>query len=262
MACGATAAQSTVNRWVTGSNPVTPALIRRNMKKIIFSLKDKEYEGWAPEPISSIKNLPDWYKQTHPYSQRKFAIRNTNSLLTVKKCVPFLDAMSMGYQILLCADVYVDNFGTSDFLFNWSVKNTSIVATHDPMQVEKMPIPKRYNQGVFKWMNPWIIKTPKGYGSFITHPQNILDLPFHTFSGVVDTDKFDLPINFPFLIEKEFSGIIPKGTPIAQIIPFKRDDWKSSFSESISNLVNREQKYKSYVQNGYKKTDWVKKIFG
>jgi hypothetical protein len=45
--------------------------------------------------------------------------------------------------------------------------------------------------------------------------------------GIVDTDKYTAPVNFPFVINDiNFEGIIPKGTPIAQVIPFKRDPWE------------------------------------
>ena len=47
-------------------------------------------------------------------------------------------------------------------------------------------------------------------------------------SGVVDTDAFPLEVNLPFFIRKDFVGIIPAGTPIAQAIPFKRQDWEMS----------------------------------
>jgi hypothetical protein len=33
--------------------------------------------------------------------------------------------------------------------------------------------------------------------------------------------------NIPFFIKEGFSGVIPKGTPIAQVIPFKRESWTS-----------------------------------
>ena len=47
---------------------------------------------------------------------------------------------------------------------------------------------------------------------------------------MVDTDKYPIPVHFPFLLKKNFEGLIKQGTPIIQVIPFKRESWKSSYS--------------------------------
>jgi hypothetical protein len=44
--------------------------------------------------------------------------------------------------------------------------------------------------------------------------------------GIVDTDGYNAAVQFPFIIDEGFEGIIPAGTPIVQVIPFKREDWK------------------------------------
>jgi hypothetical protein len=50
---------------------------------------------------------------------------------------------------------------------------------------------------------------------------------FTILPGIVDTDEYYAPINFPMVInDPNFEGLIPKGTPIAQVIPFKRESWK------------------------------------
>ena len=42
------------------------------------------------------------------------------------------------------------------------------------------------------------------------------------------TDKEVLNFHLPMWLKKDFIGIIKKGTPIAQIIPFKRDNWTAN----------------------------------
>ena len=43
------------------------------------------------------------------------------------------------------------------------------------------------------------------------------------FSGVVDTDRYPSPVNFPFVpIGADGVHILPKGTPLVQVIPFAR----------------------------------------
>jgi hypothetical protein len=37
-------------------------------------------------------------------------------------------------------------------------------------------------------------------------------------------------INTPFTFKKNWSGILEKGTPMFQIIPFERNSWKAKYS--------------------------------
>jgi hypothetical protein len=51
--------------------------------------------------------------------------------------------------------------------------------------------------------------------------------PFTILDGIVDTDSYNAPVNFPFVLNDwGFEGLIPAGTPMAQVIPFKRESWQ------------------------------------
>jgi hypothetical protein len=82
-------------------------------------------------------------------------------------------------------------------------------------------------------------------------------------TGVVDTDTFPVPVNFPFFVREDFDGIIPEGTPIAQVIPFKRTDWKSEVDEE--NQANPPAWFLNNVFNPpfnfYKRTFWKRKKY-
>jgi len=56
-------------------------------------------------------------------------------------------------------------------------------------------------------------------------------LPFTTITGLVDCDTFiDSPVNFPaYWHDAAFNGVLPKGTPVAQCMPVKRDAWVARF---------------------------------
>jgi len=60
-----------------------------------------------------------------------------------------------------------------------------------------------------------------------THPFNRFDLPFTTLTGLVDCDRYhDNWIHFPaHWHDIDFSGVLPKGTPVAQCVPVRRDNW-------------------------------------
>lgn len=227
-------------------------------KDIEFTLIDSNLESAAEFPTPAIKNLPDWYKNMPPYIGEKQSIDQGNANLTLKKCVPVLDALSSGYIIKTWTDI---NFSSNSV--TWSVNNVDITAVegHSIDQIPGYPISSSYKNNVYKWINPWHIKTPKGYSTLFVTPVGH-HLPFKIIEGVVDTDTFPLTINFPFFLNKNFEGIIPYGTPMVQLIPFKRDYFQSKkgkynnddYQKNIS-LHNR-----TFV-NKYKKNWWTRKEY-
>ena len=80
---------------------------------------------------------------------------------------------------------------------------------------------------MIKFHNLWTIEAPEGYALLFTHPVNRFDLPFTTLTGLVDSDRYhDNWIHFPARWhDMNFSGVLPKGTPVAQCIPVKRETW-------------------------------------
>jgi hypothetical protein len=211
-------------------------------KYIEFTLTEPNLDMVAEFPSPAIKNLPEWYKKMPSYSNNKKTIKDSGINATVKKCMPVLDSMSNGYIIKTCTDV---NFSENEV--TWSVKDSGFAAVtgHAPEQIPDYPLIPYYKKEVFKWTNPWHIKTPKGYSCMFVTPIGH-DLPFKLIEGVVDTDTFPLTINFPFFLENNFKGVIPYNTPMVQVIPFKRDEFKSKRGvfnkdkyQSLKNLHDR-----------------------
>jgi hypothetical protein len=64
-------------------------------------------------------------------------------------------------------------------------------------------------------------------------------------------------------LKNNFEGIVEKGTPMFQIIPFKRNNWKSSFSflEDGQFSINRDRDISSTIANNYVKNFWQKKSY-
>ncbi len=202
-------------------------------KKIRFQPKDEYVEAAQAHPISASSSVPEWYKKLPRY------INNTDKPIKalgqkdVKTCVPFRDAMVSGYMYLLPADIEVaisatgdiDIFHNNQLTFNVVTKRGDI---NDPNnQGHGMPHPLGTSPIMFAWGALWGVKTDKADSVLITHPLNRHDLPFVTTSGIIDSGYFELAGNMPFFIKEGFTGIIPKGTPIAQVIPFERQDWIS-----------------------------------
>jgi hypothetical protein len=101
---------------------------------------------------------------------------------------------------------------------------------HPWEQIRDIELGGIYNEYAYKFTSPYVIKTPPGYSCIFTHPFNQVS-PFLTLTGVVDTDMHPLAVQFPFLMLKDWEGTIKAGTPIVQIIPFKRDDWNHSVNK-------------------------------
>lgn len=180
-------------------------------------------------PVPAIRNLPDWYKAKKPLtdnSKKPLAFPNGTKNVTVKWCNPFGDALGSGYFVLLENDVQVTQVNdTQEFV--WTRGGDNFVSSHSKEQIAPELIPDGYSQFPWKFTNYWGIETPAGYSTLFTHPLNRPEFPFITLSGVVDTDDYNLPVNFPFIIRNDFEGIIEAGTPIAQVIPFRRDNWQA-----------------------------------
>jgi hypothetical protein len=68
-----------------------------------------------------------------------------------------------------------------------------------------------------------------------------------------------------YLKDSKFKGIIPAGTPLVQVIPFKRDSWVAEIS--IGGKETSERKgmvdylLARFFHSSYKKGFWTKKIF-
>lgn len=217
-------------------------------KKITFHSTRTDLE--ILRPTASTKQVPSWYRKM-PLVRDK--------IQTIKKCVPFLDSLSMGYVIPLASDIYWD----ADEKIGKTNAKDSIYTDHVASQTEDVIIPPEFDPQPHKWSNHWHIKTPKGYSTLFIHPLNRMDLPFYSLSGVVDTDSHPLIINFPFFIRKNFDGIIEAGTPMIQAIPFKRDSWSSEILDQFDSYRGDKDGHQVFEApfGWYKRNHWSRKEY-
>jgi hypothetical protein len=201
------------------------------MKKVQFNKINPSagLTGFLPAP--SQTSLPKWYKDLPSKLANHFA-RPGSSIpgTTVKACPPFLDSMISGYTIFTESDLHI-SIEQGIPKVEWKT-DFDLISTHGPHQIAKEQVPEGFSSQPFKFNNLYQIITPPGYSALFTHPQNRTDLPFFTISGIVETDVYKLAVNFPFLIRKNFTGIIPAGTPIVQVFPFKREAWKLEIGDA------------------------------
>lgn len=192
------------------------------------------------KPYAAKGQLPPWFIKTERYINGVKNIDQFNDPnSTIKKCMPVVDMMTAGYHLPLHCDVWVENSVEKNISFKWSWDHDDVLTIQKPEQHDTYPIPDGFYSSVFKYINPWIVKTPPGWSSLFLHPSHHNELPFHSLSALVDTDEYPSPVNFPFFLRKGFNGLIPKGTPIIQVIPFKRETFKASFSWDKGSLLKK-----------------------
>lgn len=176
--------------------------------------------GVIAEPIPARAELPAWFRSL-PGTDRQ-ELTATNDGLTVKRCLPFLDAMTTGWLIPLAATVRLSITDDGKHVdAGWEFDKT-MVSNHSAFQVAGNPFEPR---PPMKFHNYWTVRTAPGWSCLFTAPLNRPDAVVTVFGGVVDTDTFAAPVNFPF-VATGADGVhtLTKGTPIVQVIPFRRDD--------------------------------------
>ena len=231
------------------------------MKNITFIPSSQEVVDLVQSPEPASKFVPEWYKKIIPSKSNniKWQTDDVKPILGLKNCVPFLDAMTGGYVMTTWCDLHIQN-DNGNIIYRYAA-SPELVSTRDKVAIE---LSKDYYPIEFIWKHPWRAKLPKGYSLLITHPFNRLDLPFQTLSAIVDADNFyHTPIgNIPFYVKANFEGIIPTGTPMFQVFPFKRDKW-----EKVDTQYNEKQQNKlvfdmgRFFMEGYKKQFWQKKTY-
>lgn len=223
--------------------------------KLRISAKTNRPKGIELPFSPAAKALPEYWRTFSRFFEgKKFKpMGQGTSNQTVKACPPFLDSLMAGYVLTLEHDLYIDTTDVSDPKFHWENGGPEWIIGHDPKQLDPSILGSEFVKGAWKFGNDLLIETPNNYSLLFTHPLNRPELPFYTLSGIVDTDSYKMPVQFPFLVKKDFEGLVKAGTPIVQIIPIKREEWQHEVKNFDQNLHAVEQyKFASTIQNAYK----------
>lgn len=249
-------------------------------------------EETLPRPMS--KMLASWWKNmpSHggfdgvPENDDSINILSGNEAPTIKRCVPILDSLTIGYGLVTTAEMYVKPY-TGEMNINMSdcpQEDAVVEATH-PRRLARIPcleishheygqamnhpLCQKYGQRLRKVFTPWRIITPSGYSVMIVEPLNNPSQYWEIVPGIIDSDQFAPQINFMMVFrDPNFHGIIPAGTPLAQVIPFKRESWRAEISDSAEDTEKMQQKgskifsrLNTVFRAPYKKFFWSKKEF-
>ncbi len=193
-------------------------MFMRSPPRIEF-LCDEADKGVISEPTPAKGYMPDWFRKLPPITQSE--VSSASSGLTVKRCMPFLDALTTGWILPLAASVRLEiRDGGTHVDAGWDFDKV-MVSNHGMHQVAGNPFEPR---PPCKFHNYWTITTPPGWSCLFVPPLNRPDSIVEVLAGVVDTDTYQSLINFPF-IAKAPDGVykLERGHPLVQVIPFRRD---------------------------------------
>lgn len=224
--------------------------------RIVFRCDPALHETLA-RPLPARHALPDWLRDMPGMA---YSDVHGQDVRTVKHCPPFIDAMAHGFIIPLPCDVTVRNGILS---WDWSLPALSVeahprspISFHVPAQVTATPFHDAETV-IVKFNSFWTIELEPGYSLFATHPINRADLPFRLLTGLIDCDRFsDVGVLFPAVwTDRDFNGVLPRGTPVAQCFPIARAPldlhWEPfsterarRYDETAAALLNRPGVYR------------------
>lgn len=192
-----------------------------------------------PRPVKSSKLMPEWIKNL----PRKTPDQPHQAPGTIKRCVPVIEAVSNGFILPAWTDFLIivkhgkmpiiNAEGVEEMVdgphIAWSCSGDAgveFISYHAWQQIGPDCPVVNYPLGkhLMKFSSPWTVETPKGWSVLIKSPPNHFS-NIRLFEGIVDSDSYQRPVNLPFfwdgIEEGEFE--FKAGSPLAHIIPFKRE---------------------------------------
>lgn len=192
-----------------------------------FSCKTELY-GSIAEPRPANNALPEWYKNLEG------KIGDGLKKSTVKRCAPFLDAMTAGWIIPFPGEIEIEST-PGDWGATWGM-DERLIGSHSDDQIGNI---LDTDENIFKFNNLWTIKVPDGYSMLFVPPLNRQEPRFQQFSGIVDCDRYFNRINFPSVwTGGTYHDVIEAGEPMMQAIPIKRD---SMLNEALTRPMTEDE---------------------
>jgi len=225
---------------------------------------DLDHCGDNPIIESTSQLVPDWYKKI----PLVFKSVDGGEMPSVKHCLPFIEALTIGY-LLLTPEEYIVTKENGVLRMSSA---SEVMGERQANDVGMMPAPHGYSPVSFSWDNRLSLEIPEGYSCLFTQPLNRFDVPFITLSAVMD-GYYKMPTGkIAFYLRNDFEGVIPAGTPFVQIIPFKREDYsleyrpglllatREGYSEMNSNAQGYDEEWRNQ-KNTYRKNSYSKKFY-
>tara|TARA_B100000287_G_scaffold272522_1_gene256666 strand:+ start:202 stop:936 length:735 start_codon:yes stop_codon:yes gene_type:complete len=170
-------------------------------------------------PILPAKEfIPNWWKKI----EKVFDPQTTKG--TVKNCPAIVEYLTQGFVVPLWCDLYL-KLGKEGW--EWKSPDRSFtVSFHNNDQFRNL-LPQHAKDNISMIVKPdcpWRIKTPPGWSVWQLPMAYHYNPIFEVLPGIIWTDIYH-EINQQ-MVMKEFGEFkIPRGTPLAMYVPFKRDKY-------------------------------------
>jgi hypothetical protein len=194
----------------------------RDVKKpkpgeIILVPRDNRINETKPF-VNSAKTLPEWFKTIDKKNGSIRSCSGTLDFLQLGITVPmwtnayFTPNLNLGaqWEVLLDQISYAEPFNNEPFPFH-AVGRCPMT---DVRGIERSAFPKL--------VNPWCFMTAPGWSSIVLPPLFEPSKDWQTVPSIVHTDFYH-NLNLVLNITAESAFTIKAGTPMMQIIPFKRN---------------------------------------
>ena len=218
-------------------------------------ITNQKFKECIPEPQPAEKLFPEWFAKMDIVRTSKcpFRFKNNRNPMEIEYrrgggqnnnisgCPGIADYLKFGY-IVPAWDNFVFRELEGGLAVNWTDEYYgSTLGFHNEYQYQTMPEDSKPIYKHFtKISSPWIVRTSPGVSIMITHPVWHGHDNFTTATGIFHTDasplvlpwffKWNYKINSGMDLETmdENQQIIETGTPIMTIIPFYRNNFKST----------------------------------
>ena len=232
--------QMTMLPLLQGASRLINFLRRWRNPPLIEFMCHPDFEGVLPEPKPAAKCIPDWFKRVMP------EIPESHDNLgrpgqSIKKCMPVLDAMSVGFIIPLQADVGIRTSETCAIIEAKNGPDIKSIEFHNLAQIGGMKAPG-YPAPPIKFLNHWIIKTAPGWSTlFLPLINDVEQDDFTCLAGLVDTDTYAKEVNFPAIWHTpNYDAWLKAGTPLVVAIPVPRIVLQATKKPLIRKLTTAE----------------------
>jgi hypothetical protein len=216
-------------------------------------ITNEKVASWVPAPKPAAECVPDWFKEL----PGTLGPSEGWEVATAKKCASFLDGLQAGYMLALPVAIRATCVG-GRVTMTWRSQDgldSPPITMHAEGQLGEQ------HPQVFKFMTAYGVRLPAGCSFLLTHPLNRHDLPFRTFSGIID-DGYSNPLSVPFeWAAPDGEYYLEAGCPAAQLIPFVRADWEHDVTVVSDIELAKAQRIATSTVTGYRSTFHKKKIY-
>lgn len=241
------------------------------MRRIIeFYPTNDSIADYADHPQPMRDHRPDWLSAMPRRidGEKRFRFTGFSSTnLTVRGCLPMMDAFDAGYALTLPCDVLFERTEDGGFTYQHRPLRDGLhapIGVRDAETSQMSPWAQEhigYEPLVLNFTPWWSVRLPKGWSALFIHPLNRTDLPFYMLGGILDADSWGQAGNHPFLLKNGWEGVMKKGTPMVQVIPFKRSSWTKKISSDWKQYWSLIYQRNSVLEGFYRKHAWVRKSY-